>query len=229
MRKFLAPILLILSACAAPPQQPPPSEPPETKPAPASAAGPSEAWEVASSRLEVRVYRDGPMAKFAHNHLVTSTAVTGRIDLREPRTATTFRLELPLESLVVDDEQARAAAGPDFAAPVPAKDREGTRHNMLGEKLLNAARQPVLVMTADGITGGPENYTVNLRVSLGGEERVISVPVTMAAEGANLRLHANLKLRHADLGLEPFTTGLGAIRVRDDFEIDCRLEARRAQ
>ena len=169
------------------------------------------------------------MAKFAHNHLVTSTAVTGRIELREPRTASTFRLELPLESLVVDDAQARAAAGEDFAAPVPEKDREGTRRNLLSEQLLNAARQPVLTMTADGITGGPENFTVQLRVSLRGEERVIAVPVTLAVEGAHLHLHANMKLRHADLGLVPFTAGLGAIKVRDDFEIDCRLEARRTK
>lgn len=226
MRKFLAPILLILTACAAPPQQPPPAAP---QPAPAPAAGPAEAWEVTGSRLEVRLYRDGPMAKFAHNHLVTSTAVTGRIDLRNPRTSSTFRLELPLDSLAVDDEQARAAAGPDFAAPVPVKDREGTRRNMLGEQLLHAARQPVLLLTADGITGGPENFSVQLRVGLRGEERVIAVPVTMATEGERLHLHANVKLRHADLGLVPFTAGLGAIKVRDDFEIDCRLEARRAQ
>lgn len=229
MRKFLAPVLLILSACTAPPQQPPPAAPPAAAPRPAPAAGPSEAWEVASSRLEIRVYRDGPMAKFAHNHLVTSTAVTGRIELREPRSASNFRLELPLESLVVDDEQARAQAGADFAAPVPAKDRESTRRNLLGGQVLDAARQPVLVMTADGIDGGPENYTVQLRVSLRGEERVVAAPVTMAADGALLRLHARMKLRHADLGLAPFTAGLGAIRVRDDIDIDCRLEARRSQ
>ena len=228
MRKFLAPVLLILAACAAPPQQPPPASPPEAAP-PAAGAGPAEAWEIAGSRLEVRVHRDGPMAKFAHNHVITSTGVTGRIELREPRTASTFRLELPLETLVVDDEQVRAGAGPDFAAPVPVKDREGTRHNMLGEKLLDAARQPVLVLTADGISGGPEDFQVQLRVSLRGDERTIAVPVTMTTEGSELRLHANLKLRHADLGLTPFTAGLGAIRVRDDFEIDCRLEARRAQ
>lgn len=236
MRKFLAPILpllLILASCAAPPQQPQPpaapAEAPAPAPKPAPAAGPSEAWEVVSSRLEVRVYRDGPMAKFAHNHLVTSTGVSGRIELREPRTASTFRLELPLESLVVDDEQARAGAGPEFAAPVPVKDREGTRQNMLGEKLLNAARQPVLVLTSDGISGGPENFTVQLRISLRGEERVVAAPVTIATEGAELTLRANLKLRHADLGLVPFTAGLGAIRVRDEFEIDCRLRARRAK
>lgn len=229
MRKFMGPALLMVSACAAPPPQPGPPAPPPAAQMPAPAAGPSEAWQVAGSRLEVRVYRDGPMAKYAHNHVITSTGITGRIDLREPRTSSAFRLELPLASLVVDDEQARAGAGPDFAAPVPANDREDTRRNMLGDRLLAEARQPVLVLSADAISGGPEHFTVRLRVSLRGEERVVAAPVTVQQDGARLELHASLKLRHADLGLAPFTAGLGAIRVRDDFEIDCRLEARRAQ
>jgi hypothetical protein len=35
-------------------------------------------------------------------------------------------------------------------------------------------------------------------------------------------------LRHADLGLVPFTVAMGVLSVRDDIVIDCRLEARRA-
>jgi hypothetical protein len=226
MRKFLTPLFLMLAGCVAPPQVPPAA--PTAAPPPEAAAGPSEAWEVVESRLEVRVYRDGPMAKLAHNHLITSSAIVGRIELRAPRTASGFRLELPLESLVVDDENARHAAGGDFAAAVPEKDREGTRQNLLGERMLDASRQAVLTLTADGISGGPENFTARVRVALRGEERVVDVPVTIAMEGARLHVHAHLNLRHADLGLVPFTAGLGAIRVRDDFEIDCRLEARRA-
>jgi hypothetical protein len=224
MRKFLVPVLLLLGACAAPPQAPPAPAPA----APAPPTGPSEAWEVVESRLEVRVYRDGPMAQLGHNHLITSTALSGRIDLREPRTTSGFRLELPLDSLTVDDAAERAAAGGEFAAAVPAKDREGTRHNMLDEQVLDAARQAVVVIGADAISGGPDNYTARVRVALRGEERLIDVPVTFAMEGERLRVHASLRLRHADLGLVPFTVAMGALRVRDDFEIECRLEARRA-
>lgn len=225
MRKFLVPILLSLGACAAPPVSPPPPAPA----APAPATGPSEAWNVVESHLEVRVYRDGPMAQLGHNHLITSSALIGRIDLREPRTESGFRLELPLESLVVDDTTARAAAGGDFAASVPAKDRDGTRRNLLGGEVLDAARQPVVVMSADAIAGGPVNYTARVRVALRGEERLIDVPLTLEeADGGRLLVHASLRLHHADLGLAPFTAAMGALRVRDDFEIDCRLEARRA-
>jgi hypothetical protein len=34
-------------------------------------------------------------------------------------------------------------------------------------------------------------------------------------------------LTHADLGLEPFSVALGALRVREDFDVDLTLEARR--
>lgn len=225
MRKFLVPILLLLGACAAPPVSPPLPAPA----APAPSTGPAETWDVVRSSLEVRVYRDGPMAQFGHNHLITSNGLAGHINLREPRTASGFRLELPIESLAVDDAAARATAGEDFAASVPAKDREGTRRNLLGGEVLDAARQPVVVLSADAISGGPDNYTARVRVALRGEEHLIDVPLTLEeTDGERLLIHASLRLRHADLGLVPFTAAMGALRVRDDFEIDCRLEARPA-
>jgi hypothetical protein len=94
--------------------------------------------------------------------------------------------------------------------------------------VLDAARQPVLRLTADGISGGPAGYVARVRIGLRGEERVIDVPLTVSLEGDRLQVHASIRLHHADLGLEPFAVALGALRVRDDIEVDCRLEARRA-
>ena len=224
MRKFL-PFMLALSAgCAAPPQVQPAAAPP----ARAAQTLPHEAWDVVSSRLEVRVYRDGPMLQLGHNHVITSDAIDGVIELREPRPQSGFTLALPLASLVVDDPAARAAAGTEFASPVPEKDRAGTVRNMLGPAVLDAARQAVLHLTADGISGGPVEYVARVRVGLRGEERVIDVPLALSFEGDRLRIHASMRLHHADLGLVPFSVALGALRVRDDIEVDCRLEARRA-
>jgi hypothetical protein len=224
MRKFLSLIALLAAGCAAPPQVPPAAPPPER----AAAQLPFEAWKIVSSQLEVRVYRDGAMAKMGHNHLITSDALRGTVELREPRTASGLALELPLDSLIVDDPAARAAAGPEFAGPVPEKDRDGTRQNMLGAAVLDAARQEVVRATADGLAGGPGEYRAQLRIALRGEERLIEVPLAVHLDGERLQVEANFSLRHADLGLVPFNVGLGALRVRDDFEIRCSLEARPA-
>ena len=185
------------------------------------------AWKVDASQLAVRVYRDGPMQKLGHNHLITSDGVEGEVVLREPITATSFELRVPLESFVVDDGAARAAAGGDFAAPVPAQDAEGTRRNMLGEKLLDAARHPVMTLASESLSGEPGTYEGRVRVALAGSEHVVTAPFTVTIEGEVLEAHASVHLTHADVGLQPFTAALGALKVRDDFEVELTLEARR--
>lgn len=223
MRKFLIVLAIFAAGCTLPGKAPPPAAPA----APAGPTKPFEAWDVTGARLELRIYREGPMEKLGHNHVIVSTALQGTIEMREPMTDSGFRLELPLESFTVDEPEARKAAGPDFAQPVPDKDREATRTNMLGPSVLDAARQPVITLAIDALEGGPAEYQARVRVGLRGEERVVAVPVAVTVEGGKLTAHAKFTLRHAELGLTPFTVGLGALRVRDAIDFDCRIEAKR--
>lgn len=218
-----------LSACAAPPRGEAPSAavPPPVAAGPAETQPGAQSWTVVASHLSVRVYRDGPMQKLGHDHLITSDGLVGRIALGAPLAKTTFELSLPLESLVVDDAQARAAVGGMFAAPVPQKDRDATRHNLLGSKLLDAARQDTMRLTSDSIAGEPGSFEARVRVLLAGRERLVSAPFTVTIEGDRLEAHAGFRLTHAELGLEPFAVALGALRVRDDIDVDLTLEARR--
>ena len=223
MRKFLIALTLLLGACALPPKVPPPAEPSTPVSAP---TGPYERFDVANSRIEIRAYRDGPMAQLGHNHLIVSTALAGTIDVRSPASDTRFMLELPLNSLVVDDPAARSGAGAEFVKEVPQADRDGTRRNMLGSSVLDAMRQPVLRLGAESLEGGPDEFVAQVRVGLRGEERIVSVPVSVQREDGKVSVHASFTLHHADLGLTPFTVALGALRVRDEIAIDFRLEAR---
>ncbi|MBM4219013.1 MAG: YceI family protein [Gammaproteobacteria bacterium] len=225
MGKFLWILLpLAVAGCAAPPRGPAPAAPPAHATAPAADG---EAWRVTDSRLAVRVYRDGPMQQLGHNHLITSHALAGEIRLGEPLTASRFALRLPLDSLVVDDTGERARAGGDFAAPLPDRDRDATRRNLLGERVLDAARQSEILLTAESISGGPADFEAQVRVSLAGAEHVLAVPFTLTVADGRLVARADLQLTHADLGLDPYTVALGALRVRDDFEVELIVEARR--
>jgi hypothetical protein len=224
MRKFLIALLALPCGCALPPKELPPAAPLVPVVAP---SGPYERYEIVTSRVEVRVFRDGSMAQLGHNHLIISDALRGTIELRESLGDSRFTLELPLASLVVDDPASRATSGAEFAKEVPPADRESTRHNMLGPSVLDAARQPVLRLTVDSLEGGPAEFLARVRVGMRGEERIIDVPLSVQVDGDRLSVHARFKLHHADLGLAPFTVALGALRVRDDIEVECRLEAKR--
>ena len=223
--RFLAAVLLAgLASCAAPPR--PASAPPSPEVARPPAI-PGTAYEVSDSDITVRVYRDGPLAELGHNHVIASTGLTGQIELREPLAASTLTLELPLASLVVDDPARRAAAGDDFPDNLNEADRQGTRGNMLGAALLDAARFPALRLTSLAIEGDYPGFSVTARVSIAGRQRDIVVPTSLEVGGDTLTASGSFVVTHAELGLTPFSAVLGALRVREDIWISYRLSARR--
>ena len=83
------------------------------------------------------------------------------------------------------------------------------------------------MLTSDSITGGPRNYEARVRVSLAGGEHVLAAPFELGIDGGRLVARVDLHLTHADIGLEPFAVALGALRVRDDFDVELTVEARR--
>jgi len=180
---------------------------------------------VVASDVVVKVYRDGPLAHLGHNHVISTRAVTGRIELREPLAASSFSLALPLDSLVVDDGTRRAAAGPDFPDDLTVEDKEGTRRNLLGPALLDAARFPVLQLDSEAIAAAGAGYQVTARVDVLGVPRQVTIPVTLERTGERLQASGEFVLHHAELGLTPFSAALGALRVREDMEVAFRLVA----
>lgn len=185
------------------------------------------AYEVAASDVTIRVYRDGPLARLGHNHVIASTALSGRIELADPVTASTLDLSLPLGSLQVDDPARRAAAGADFPGTLTEADREGTRRNMLGPALLDAARFPVVRLTSVSVEQREGTLYVTTRVDVAGRTSEIVVPVVMEIRDGTLSAHGAFTVTHAELGLTPFSVGLGALRVGDGIEVAFTLTARR--
>jgi hypothetical protein len=204
-------ILLAAAGCAAPPR------PASVPPPPVAAAGPTH--DVVNAEVVIRVHPDGPLAGLGHSHLIRSDALGGTIALGEPVGATSFALELPLASLVVDPPGSSAAVNDD--------QRAATRHNMLGPALLDAERFPLLDIRADGIEGGPQQFLARVQVGIRGEHRPIRVPVTVTVTGDLLTASGRFALTHRELGLEPYSVALGALRVAETIDIEFRLAARR--
>ncbi len=212
--------LVVLTGCAAPqrPAVPPPEELPPAAGIP---------YQVVAAELVLRVYRDGPLARFGHNHIIASTGLTGTVLLREPLEMSSLVIELPLESLVVDEPERRRAAGEDFAPDVPEADRAATRANMLGEQLLNAAAFPVITVRADALAAVERGYRVQGRVTLAGRTVGLELPAELTFDGDRLQASGELVLSHAELGLKPFSVAMGALRVRDDIGVSYRFTAER--
>lgn len=220
--------LLILTACQTMP--PPEDTAVIATPVAAGVKVPAEAprFLVDSEASEIRllVYRAGPLARLGHNHVI-SGRVRGEIHAGERAADSGFRLEIPVESFVVDPPAARAEEGKEFAAEVSEQARQATRDNMLGKDVLDSASLPLIKVNSVALFGPRWNPMVLAQATLHGTTRDLQFSAAVMQQGDVLTVVASFQIRQSDFELTPFTALGGAIQVRDAVDIRLRLVARR--
>ena len=196
-------------------------------PPPGAAADPVAEYRVVSDESEFRVlvFSAGALGRLGHNHVISSKALEGRVQVGESPYDSTLELSVPIDSLVVDPPEARAAAGRGFETEVDDADRQGTRENMLGRKLLQAERYPEVRIVSESISGEFPRMTVQARIEVKGSPHVVELPVSVAFHGDRLIAVGRTKISHAELGLDPFTAGFGTLRVANEMIFRYRVVA----
>ena len=210
------------------------SAPPLPAPAPAPAPAPETVPEridhyrvdPLASQVLVLVYRDGPMARLGHNHVIAVHQLSGEVVVPKDPANGSFTLEFPVTAMTVDEPALRAELGEDFKAPVDAASVDGTRGHMLGEKLLNAVRFPLIRLQSGPLRSVGDHWLVTLNISVRDHDSAIDVPVQLAITPAELDASGEFDLTHAQLGLTPYGVGLGALRVAETIHIRFNVVAR---
>lgn len=179
-----------------------------------------------SSEIRLLVYREGPLARFGHNHVIVGR-VQGEIRAGGAAAASGFRLEIPVDSFVVDPPAARAEEGDEFAAQVSEPARRDTRENMLGRDMLDAAKHPLIRIESIALLGPDWGPTVTARVTLRGVTRDLRFDAAVLRQDDMLAVVARFRINQSEFGIEPFTTLNGGLRVRDPLDIRVRLVGRR--
>lgn len=226
----LAVAMLALAGCPGLQQAPslPGAVPPGAGTTPAATGVIRYALSGHESLLVVLAYRAGPLAALGHDHLIATRALTGFIDVAEPLIASAIELHLPVAEFTVDDPELRASHGHGLATVPPDAARKGTRDNMLGPDVLDAARFPEIVVRSVSLHGGPQDFTAGLDLQVRGVHRRIEVPVQVTGPAAGqLQVRARFPLSQVAIGLVPFSVMMGALQVGDQLAIEADLVARR--
>jgi polyisoprenoid-binding protein YceI len=223
---------LLLSACPAPaPRSAAPG--PAAAPAPPAHAGVPYTVVPAESLLSIRVYRGGALAAAGHNHVIASHALAGSVYAADDPLQSSCEVQLPLDSLSVDERELRLQAGPDFPPDVPESAREGTRRNMLGPALLAAADYPQIVLTCVRLEAlnPPQDGTLqaHLQALVRGTPHELQLPVHWERNDTRLVLSGEMTLKQSELGLKPFSAMLGALQVQDEMQVALRILAQAPQ
>ncbi|MGI9288561.1 MAG: YceI family protein [Pseudomonadales bacterium] len=225
----------MLTACAPsvrPPVLPPlgvetPEDFPEQNYQAQSLPAPGKVFRIDAqlSELRILVYRGGELARFGHNHVVTSTDIQGFVLRAEDVLASRFDLFLPADRLVVDDPLVRAEEGADFSSTVSDKDSDGTRANMLGDKVLDVAQFPFLQLSGKLVAANESELTLDVNVTIHGATKAVQTVANMRETSTNLTVEGAFNVRQTDFGIEPFSALLGRLRVEDEVTVKYRIFA----
>ncbi len=180
----------------------------------------------AETQVRILVYSAGPLAKLGHNHVISATGIQGEIQYRpEALQASRFRLQFPVLGLIVDDAQARKAAGPGFAATPDDEAVRATRANMLGPDVLDGERFPQIQLRSESVDGALPDVDVRLSMAIHGVLREMVVPVRVRQQGARLYASGSFNFDQHLFGIQPLKILLGAIAVQDQLTVQYKLVA----
>lgn len=225
-------LLPLLASCHAPGADRAARPGQRTQTAQGSLPNPSGAqWQVSNpdSLITIEVLRGGPLARLGHNHVIAVRRIDGVLMLAEPFTQSTFELRLPVNGFTVDEAQLRAKAGTDFATPVPEAARAGTRSNLLGADLLDAAHYADIWLRSQHIRKTPRGAMVQLQIRLRDAVHTVELPLELKREPERLTAGGEITLRQSELGLTPFSAMLGALQVQDAMRVRFHIVARPAR
>ncbi|HEY3487969.1 MAG TPA: YceI family protein [Gammaproteobacteria bacterium] len=192
----------------------------------ASQDTPSHRIDTASSSARILVYRAGLISSLGHNHIVLTRDIRGELWLQAETDDSKFHLVLPVNSFIVDPADLRAQGGADFSSVPSSADIAGTRRNMLGEKILNAARYPDIEIWSERIHGsGGSNRSADIIVAARGTLSRITMPMEIKIEKEKITATGKFILKQTDIGIAPFSVLMGTLAIRDELEIEYFLTA----
>jgi polyisoprenoid-binding protein YceI len=193
--------------------------------------------------LAVVVQTTGLAARFAPDHLIHASEydLLLVLDPAAPESAV-FGGSISVADLVVDDVTLQREVEArlmelgileDAYDEVSDGDRESVRASMLAEDQLDADRHASIEAELVSISpSGDEAFPWTLTGALTVRGTRVEVPLRARlelehdGEGARVRIEAFGALRFTDLGIEPYSAFLGAVRNRDEFHLYLDLVAR---
>lgn len=175
-----------------------------------------------ASRVTIEVGKTGLLSFAGHAHEIVAPGVRGTVFVDEADPSrSSVSIEFDAASLRVN------------AVGEPAGDAPQVQETMLGPRVLDAARFPIVSFRSSRVVvvtraADGSDIRVEGAMTLHGVTRTLTLPlhVTLGGDGT-MTATGRFFIRQSDYGIKPVTAGGGAVRVKDELEVRFVLTARR--
>lgn len=166
----------------------------------------------AYASLLIRTYKDGVGARLAHDLVLSPSRWSGRLDVSvsEPGASGV--------AIEVDPSSIEIVSATGGVGPLTGADRRTIRRN-IDTKVLPRGRHPDPSFVTTSVEGALPDLRLVGRLTVLGRGRDLAVAVRVV--GAEIVAVARISQR--DFGITPFSAMLGAIRLRDEVDLELRM------
>ncbi len=188
-------------------------------------------FEMDSEASEARLFlwRGGLLAEKGHNHVMRVKKMKSAFFLPNNMLDEEARLDIVFQAkdIEVDPMPLRKEIGGSFAGTgMTPEGVQGTRENMLGEKVLDAVRFPTIGFRTKRIIGELPRLVLDTVITLHGLERQTLIPVTAQVQEDRLTVEGAFVIEQTNFGIEPFSALGGALYIKDPIMIEFDLAFR---
>lgn len=163
--------------------------------------------DVSRSTITIHVGKAGLFSVAGHEHWVNAPIASGSLDETNPKVNFTV-------------ETARMTVKPD--PKVDAKTQAQIQKDM-EEMTLEPGKYPEITFHSSRIEKSADGWKVEGSLTLHGVTKTVSVNVTRKGEA----YAGHTVLKQTDFGIKPISVGGGAVKVKNEIEIDFEIFAKR--
>jgi polyisoprenoid-binding protein YceI len=173
----------------------------------------------AKSKLEINVYKAGLFKAFGHDHLVSASEISGRVDFDAQKIDnSSVSMKVVANSLsVIDPGESE-------------KNRGEIQATMKSSQVLDVAKFPEITFSSTSVSVAKKTaegweLTVAGKLSLHGAEKAVSLPLQFHVEGDKLVATGEVFLLQTEYGITPVTVAGGSVKVKDKLRIGFTIVA----
>jgi polyisoprenoid-binding protein YceI len=176
--------------------------------------------DAAASHVTILVGKAGVLSFAGHAHEVVAPAVRGRVTF-DPTDWPHASV-----SLEFDAARLRVTGKGEAASDVPAVE-----HTMLGEQVLDVQHFPTVAFQSRRVSvvvgaAGVAALTIEGDMTLHGKTRPLTIRASATVDAAGgVTATGAFTFKQTDFGMVPVTAAGGAVRVKDDVDIQFALKA----
>lgn len=172
------------------------------------------------SNIDIIAGREGPMARFGHDHVISLYAADGFLAISDPLSGSRGEIRFRVDDLKVDEAGKRLHYQLD--SEPNSGDIESTRNNML-YRVLEARQWPYIFISISQIDSGPNGWSADIEFRVKDRDYRARLPFSLVKAQGSVRVFGEMALEQSELGLQPFSVLGGGLRVSDELRIHFNL------